>query len=88
MKICISVLAIVLLAGCGDLRKKEGEDLHKANAEELDVFVSKLVYKKDDNGICYAVLNNHTDGFRSTFTFTNVDCEKAGLQCLTTKHKP
>ena len=45
-----------------------------ARAHELAEFHRKLKYTKDSRGICYAVLANKTDGFRTTLTFAEVDC--------------
>lgn len=70
------LLAVVLLCGGCNIRQDAGEDLHKANEEECDVIKAKLTYIKDEKtGLCFAVLNNHTDGFRSTFAIACVPCD-------------
>ncbi len=69
------VLATFLFAGC-NLRADKGEDLHKTNILEVQVIKENLTYIYDERtGLCFAVLNNHTDGFRSTFTITCVPCD-------------
>lgn len=71
-----AMLAVVLLCGGCNLRQNAGEDLHKANEEECDVIKAKLTYIKDEKtGLCFAVLNNHTDGYRSTFAIACVPCD-------------
>ncbi len=75
MKINIILLAL-LVFGCQDIRKNEGEDLHHTNEDEVKVIKDKITYIKDyRTGLCFAVLNNHTDGFRSTFIITCVPCD-------------
>ncbi len=69
------VLAVIILSSCA-IRENKGEDLHKTNEEECDVIKSKLTYLRDEKtGLCFAVLNNHTNGHRSTFAITCVPCD-------------
>jgi len=69
------LLATVLFYSCG-LRARQGEDIHVTNDEEAIVIKSKITYIKDERtGLCFAVLNNSTDGFRSTFSITCVPCD-------------
>ena len=77
-KYLLLLIAIMLIAGC-DMRLRAGEDITFLTYAEEKSFVSNLLYVKDSKGICYAVLNNKTDGFRNTFTFSSVDCVRAGL---------
>jgi len=74
LAICLTAL---LVTGCG-LRMDRGEDLAKANEVEIEIIKVNLVYIKDQNGNCFAILNNHTDGFRSTFTMAGVNCSSVG----------
>jgi hypothetical protein len=67
----------LLVSGC-DLRMDAGEDLAAANEVEKAVIKANLQYIKDQHDNCFAVLNNHTDGFRSTFTMAHVDCSSIG----------
>lgn len=75
----LALLLVCLALGACDMRKREGEDLKHATDQELAEFRNKLKYTKDTRGICYAVLANNTHGFRTTFTFAEVDCGRAGL---------
>ena len=69
------LVAVLFCGGCNP-RQNEGEDLHKTNDDEAQVIKDKLTYIKDDKTrLCFAVLNNHTDGFRSTFAITCVPCD-------------
>ena len=69
------LLATVLFSSCG-LRARQGEDIHNTNDEEAIVIKSRITYIKDERtGLCFAVLNNSTDGYRSTFTITCVPCD-------------
>ncbi len=72
------LLVCVALTAC-NLRMRSGEDLANATEQELAEFRHNLKYTKDPRGICYAVLANNTDGFRTTLTFAEVDCWRAGL---------
>ena len=75
----IFLLGVSALAGC-NLRQRQGEDLTEATKVELKAFTYNLAYTKEEKtGICYAVLNNATDGFRNTLTFATVPCDKVGL---------
>jgi len=74
---CILILGLSMVS-CS-LRRGEGEDIHLANEKEKKQFINNLTYEKDYHGICYAILNNHTADYRSTFTFAVVDCEKVNL---------
>ena len=67
----------LLVSGC-DLRMDAGEDLATANETEKAVIKANLQYIQDQHGNCFAVLNNHTNGFRSTFTMAHVDCASIG----------
>lgn len=61
------------VSGCA-LRRNIGEDLAAANETEKAVIKANLQYIQDQYGNCFAILNNHTDGFRSTFSMAHVDC--------------
>ena len=69
------LIALLCVTGC-DIRVDKGEDLHTANKTELRVIKESLVYFTDEYGNCFATLNNHTDGYRSTFTLASIDCNK------------
>lgn len=69
------LLATVLFSSC-EIRERQGEDLNITNEDEVSTIKSKITYIKDDKtGLCFAVLNNSTDGFRSTFSITCVPCD-------------
>lgn len=71
-----SMLSVLLcVSGC-DLRMDKGEDLHAASKTEVRVIKDSLVYFVDEYGNCFATLKNHTDGYRSTFTLSSIDCNK------------
>ena len=74
-------LVLVISSGCG-LRAGKGEDLHKSNATEVQVLKASLTYIRDEYGNCFAILNNSTDGFRSTFTMAGIDCSRLTPQAL------
>lgn len=73
------LVAVVFVVTSCSLRQNVGEDMHTPNPTELEVFVNNLAYTKDTHGICYAVLNNHTQGHRSTFTFSTIPCDRVWL---------
>jgi len=76
----IFLLGVSALGGCNFLRQRKGEDLAEATKAELRAFIDNMAYVKDEKtGLCYAVLNNTTDGYRNTFTFAIVPCDKVGL---------
>ena len=75
----IFLLGVSALQGC-NVRQRQGEDLTEATKMELKAFTNNLAYTKEEKtGICYAVLNNATDGFRNTLTFAAVPCDRVGL---------
>ena len=75
----IFLLGASALVGC-NLRQRQGEDLTEATKVELKTLTDNLAYTKEEKtGVCYAVLNNSTNGFRNTFTFAAVPCDKVGL---------
>lgn len=70
-----TLLAAFLFTGCNP-RMGKGEDLNKTNILEVQKIKQSITYIKDEKiGLCFAVLNNHTDGFRSTFTIACVPCD-------------
>lgn len=70
-----AILMLCAVSSCG-LRAREGEDLHPTNEVEATVIKSNLTYIHDERtGLCFAILNNSTDGFRSTFSITCVPCD-------------
>lgn len=76
-KFVIALYAMLLCCGC-DLQQYggRGQDIHKANEEECDMIKAKLTYIKDEKTeLCFAVLNNYTHGFRSTFAIACVPCD-------------
>lgn len=70
-----TLLVAFLFTGC-NLRMDKGEDLNRTNILEAQKIKESITYIKDEKtGLCFAVLNNHTDGFRSTFTMACVPCD-------------
>jgi len=68
-------LVAFLFTGCNP-RMSKGEDLNQTNILEVQKIKQSITYIKDEQtGLCFAVLNNHTDGFRSTFTIACVPCD-------------
>ena len=78
MKLIFILVIFLIVSGC-ELRARIGEDIDVMNEQEEIRFSGNLRYIKDRKDICYAVLNNKTDGHRNTFTFASVDCVRAGL---------
>lgn len=69
------LLVAFLFTGC-NLRVDKGEDLFQTNILEVQKIKQSITYIKDEQtGLCFAILNNHTDGFRSTFTMACVPCD-------------
>lgn len=69
------ILLCLVFSAC--LRVREGEDMALTNDTEVAQFKARLRYVYDENtDLCYAVLNNYTDGFRNTFTFAAIPCDK------------
>lgn len=68
------LLCAVLFAGC--LRFRVGEDLFIPNSHEISRLKQSIIYIKDERtNLCFACINNATDGFRNTFVISNVPCE-------------
>lgn len=64
------------LSAC-NLREHNGEDQSQTNIKQVNAILNSLTYIKDEsNDLCFAVLNNATNGFRNTFTIATVDCTK------------
>lgn len=79
MKTLLTLVLLFTISSCS-LREREGEDLKFTNKAEAKAFLYNINYVKDSaRGLCFAVLNNATDGYRNTFTFSEVSCKKVGL---------
>ncbi len=69
-------LFLLLLMSSCTLRFNKGEDLFPINSDEIKALKGRINYFKDNQtGLCFAVWNNHTDGYRSTFITTCVPCD-------------
>lgn len=73
------LLILSLLFSVGCLRMKIGEDIYETTEDELTKVKRSLTYFKDKKGLCYSLLTIAQDGFRTNFSFTNIDCKKVGL---------
>ncbi len=69
------LLVAFLFTSCNP-RMDKGEDVFTTNILEVQKIKQSITYIEDEKtGLCFAVLNNHTDGFRSTFTMACVPCD-------------
>jgi Tfp pilus assembly protein PilP len=75
MKKIVLVVSCLAMVGC--LRLRQGEDITTMTREELEKVAASIEYISDARTeLCFAVINNYTDGFRNTFVIANVQCDK------------
>lgn len=83
------LIGIIIFGGllCGvvwlatNLRERKGEDIQVLTDAERDEVVTSIRYARDPRtGLCFAILAQNTDGFRTTFSVANVPSDVCGNQ--------